>query len=184
VVAAGTPGLAEVVAAFGPEVLTPAGDLDRAAVARVVFAAAEQRRRLERIVHPLVRARVLELVAAAPEDAIVVNDVPLLVENGMAKGYDLVIVVLASERSRIDRLGRDRGMPEPEARARLSAQATDAQRREVADILLDNEGTLADLRAAVDAAWHDRVLPAARARAEAAEHAQQQGGTTTEAGQR
>jgi dephospho-CoA kinase len=163
VVAAGTPGLAEVVAAFGPEVLTPAGDLDRAAVARVVFADAGQRRRLEQIIHPLVRERVLELVAAAPEDAIVVNDVPLLVENGMTKGYDLVIVVLASERSRIDRLGRDRGMPEAEARARLSAQATDAQRREVADILIENEGTLADLRAAVDVAWRDRILPLAEA---------------------
>jgi dephospho-CoA kinase len=165
VVAAGTDGLAEVVEAFGPEVLTEAGELDRAAVAYLVFADAERRRRLEEIIHPRVRARVVEIVAAAPRDSIVVNDVPLLVEAGMAKAYQLVIVVLASEETRIARLRRDRGMPEAEALARLSAQANDAQRREVADIVIDNNGTLADLHAAVDAAWRDQVLPAARASA-------------------
>jgi dephospho-CoA kinase len=163
VVAAGTAGLTEVVEAFGPEVLTEAGELDRAAVARLVFADAERRRRLEQIIHPRVGARVVEIVAAAPRDSIVVNDVPLLVEAGMAKAYHLVIVVLASEQTRIARLRRDRGMPEAEARARLSAQASDAQRREVADIVIDNNGTLADLHAAVDAAWRDQVLPAASA---------------------
>ena len=165
VVTAGTDGLTEVVEAFGPEVLTEAGELDRAAVAHLVFADAERRRRLEEIIHPRVRARVVEIVAAAPRDSIVVNDVPLLVEAGMAKAYQLVIVVLASEETRIARLRRDRGMPEAEARARLSAQANDAQRREVADIVIDNNGTLADLHAAVDAAWRDQVLPAARASA-------------------
>lgn len=167
VVAAGTDGLAEVVEAFGPQVLTPDGDLDRAAVARLVFADAAQRGRLEQIIHPRVRSRVLELVAAAPPDAIVINDVPLLVEAGMAKAYDLVIVVLASERTRLDRLARDRGMSPDEAGARIAAQATDEQRREVADIIIDNDGSLAELHAAVDAAWRDRVLPAAAGRAPA-----------------
>jgi dephospho-CoA kinase len=104
---------------------------------------------------------VAQLVSAAPPESIVVNDVPLLVESGLAKTYDLVIVVLASERNRIDRLRRDRGMAEAEARARFSAQASDEQRREVADIVIDNDGTLDELYAAVDAAWDNTVLPAA-----------------------
>ncbi len=104
VVAAGTDGLAEVVAAFGSGVLTPDGALDRAAVAAMVFGDADKRRRLEAIIHPRVRARSTRLVAAAPPDAVVVNDVPLLVESGMAAGFDLVIVVLASEAVRLDRL--------------------------------------------------------------------------------
>jgi dephospho-CoA kinase len=161
VVAAGTDGLAEVVEAFGPDVLTETGELDRAAIARIVFADAAKRQQLERIIHPRVRDGVVRFVSAAPPDAIVVNDVPLLVESGMAKTYDLVIVVLASERTRIDRLARDRGVSQDEARARFAAQASDEERRAVADIVIDNDGTLDELRAAVDAAWRDQVLPAA-----------------------
>lgn len=161
VVAPGTEGLAEVVAAFGSAVLDADGALDRPALGRLVFGDDEARRRLEAIVHPRVRARTGELVAAAAPDAIVVNDVPLLVEAGLAPAYDLVIVVLADEATRLSRLRRDRGMTEEEARARIRAQATDEQRRAVADIVLVNDGTLDDLRAQVDAAWHERLVPAA-----------------------
>jgi dephospho-CoA kinase len=159
VVAPGTDGLAEVVDAFGSGVLGPDGALDRAALARVVFADETGRRRLEGIIHPRVRARTGELAAAAPDDAIVVNDVPLLVEAGLAGGYELVIVVLASESVRLDRLTRDRGMSEAEARSRIRAQATDEQRRAVADVIIENDGTLDDLNKAVDALWAERLAP-------------------------
>lgn len=161
VVAPGTEGLAEVVAAFGAGVLGPDGALDRPALGRLVFGDAEARGRLEAIIHPRVRARTGELVAAAAPDAIVVNDVPLLVETGIAAGYDLVIVVLSDESERVARLVRDRGMSESEARSRIAAQATDEQRRAVAHIVLVNDGTLAGLRAQVDEVWQGRLLPAA-----------------------
>jgi dephospho-CoA kinase len=151
VVAPGTEGLADVVAEFGPEILEPSGALDRAAVGRLVFADEAARRRLESIIHPRVRARTAELVAAAPADAVVVNDVPLLVEAGLAAAYDVVVVVLAPERSRVERLARDRGMDATEAYARIAAQATDEQRREVADVVIENDGSLADLMGEVDA---------------------------------
>ncbi len=160
-VAPGTEGLAEVVAAFGSDVLGPDGALDRPALGRIVFADPVARERLEKIVHPRVRARVAELVAAAGPGKVVVNDVPLLVESRLADTYDLVIVVLASEATRVARLVRGRGMTEAEARSRIAAQATDEQRRAVATIVLDNEGTVAELRAAVDRVWRERLAPAA-----------------------
>jgi dephospho-CoA kinase len=159
VVAPGTEGLAEVVAAFGPEVLAPDGSLDRAVLARRVFGDDAARRRLEEIIHPRVRARTRELVSAVPPDAVVVNDVPLLVESNLAAGYDMVVVVLADERARLRRLAQDRGMSESEARARIAAQATDEQRRAAADVVLINDGTLDELRAAVDEVWRERMLP-------------------------
>lgn len=162
VVRPGTDGLAEVRAAFGDEVLGADGGLDRPALGRIVFADEAQRRRLEEIVHPRVRARAAEIVAAAAPDAIVVNDVPLLVEAGLAGGFDLVIVVLAGEEVRVTRLARDRRMPEAEARSRIAAQATDEQRRAVADVVIVNDGSLEDLRRAVDAVWHERILPLAQ----------------------
>jgi dephospho-CoA kinase len=159
VVQPGTDGLADVVAAFGPDVLTPSGELDRPALGRLVFADPDRRQTLERIIHPRVRTRTAEIVGAAPPDSVVVNDVPLLVETGQARVYELVIVVLASEDVRIARLARDRGMSDQDARARIAAQATDEQRRAVADIVIVNDGTLDELRAAVDAAWHDTIEP-------------------------
>jgi dephospho-CoA kinase len=159
VVATGTDGLTEVVAEFGPGVLGPDGALDRPALGRLVFDDAAARRRLEAIIHPRVRERAAELVAAAAPDAIVVNDVPLLVEAGLAAGFDLVIIVLAGEDTRIERLARTRGMTEADARARIRAQATDEQRRAVADVLLDNDGSLAELRDKVDTVWRERLLP-------------------------
>jgi dephospho-CoA kinase len=154
VVALGTDGLAEVVAAFGPGVLGPDGALDRPALGRLVFADADARRRLEAIVHPRVRALTAELMESAPPGSIIVNDVPLLVETGIARGYDVVVVVLASEVTRLRRLA-GRGMSTAEARGRIAAQATDEQRRAVADVVLENDGTLGDLRDAVDRLWRD-----------------------------
>ena len=158
VVEPGTPGLEAVVAAFGQEVLTPEGALDRPALAAVVFADPDARRRLDGIVHPLVRARATELVAAAPPDAVVVQDVPLLVETGQAGSYDLVLVVEADLDTRVRRLV-GRGLAEDDARARIAAQASDEQRRAVADVVLDNSGSVEDLSAQVDRFWAERVTP-------------------------
>ena len=158
VVEPGTPGLEAVVAAFGQEVLTPEGALDRPALAAVVFADPDARRRLDGIVHPLVRARATELVAAAPPDAVVVQDVPLLVETGQAGSYDLVLVVEADLDTRVRRLV-GRGLAEDDARARIAAQASDDQRRAVADVVLDNSGSVEDLEAQVDRFWAERVAP-------------------------
>jgi dephospho-CoA kinase len=159
VVEPGTPGLEAVAAAFGPGVLTPEGALDRPALAAVVFADPEARRRLDGIVHPLVRARAAELVAAAPPDAVVVQDVPLLVETGQAGSYELVLVVEADLDTRVRRLV-GRGVSEEDARARIAAQATDEQRRAVADVVLDNSGTVEELEAQVERFWAERVAPA------------------------
>ena len=159
VVERGTPGLAAVVEAFGPEVLAPDGSLDRPALAAVVFADPEARRRLDAIVHPLVRRRSAELDASAPRDAVVVHDVPLLVETGRWHPYDLVLVVEADRGIRVARLV-GRGLSAEDARARIAAQATDEQRWAVADAVLDNSGTLEELAAQVDRFWTDRVVPA------------------------
>ncbi|MPY72490.1 MAG: dephospho-CoA kinase, partial [Alphaproteobacteria bacterium] len=125
-VAPGSEGLAEVVAAFGTDVLAAGGSLDRPQVGRLVFADDDARRRLEAIVHPRVRARRAELVAAAPPGAVVVDDVPLLVESGLQGDYDVVVVVDAPDAVRLDRLVRLRGMSRDDARARMAAQATRA----------------------------------------------------------
>ncbi len=153
VVEPGTPGLAAVVEAFGDDVLTADGALDRAAMARRIFGDDAARATLEGIVHPLVRARTAELIAAAPDGAVVVNDVPLIVEKQMSRLYETVVVVFASLPTRLDRLVRLRGMTPQEAQARIDAQATDEQRREVADVAIVNDGTPEELDAAVEAAW-------------------------------
>ena len=161
VVEPGTPGLARIVEAFGDGVLAVDGSLDRAALAAVVFADPDARRRLDGIVHPLVRARATELAAAAPPDSVVVNDVPLLVETGQASSYDLVLVVEADPATRVSRLVQ-RGLTAEDARARIAAQASDGQRRAVADVVLDNGGTPEQLAAQVDRFWAEHVAPAAR----------------------
>ncbi len=159
VVAPGTPGLAAVAEAFGAGVLTADGELDRPALAAVVFGDPDARRRLDGIVHPLVRARSVELLAEMPPDAVVVQDIPLLVETGQAGSFDLVLVVEADPGTRVARLV-GRGLSEDDARARIAAQATDEQRRAVADAVLDNSGTPEQLEAQVDRFWAERVAPA------------------------
>ena len=146
VVAPGTPGLVRVVEAFGAEVLTADGQLDRPAVGALVFADPERLRTLESIVHPLVRSRSVEIEDAAPEGALVVHDIPLLAETGQAGRFDAVIVVDASEELQVERLVRDRGMAREDALARIAAQAPRDQRRAVATYVIENTGTREDLR--------------------------------------
>ncbi|MFI2409503.1 dephospho-CoA kinase [Streptomyces sp. NPDC018947] len=153
VVAPGTPGLASVVEAFGEDVLAADGSLDRPKLGSIVFADAERLAVLNSIVHPLVGARSRELEQAAAPDAVVVHDVPLLTENGLAPLYDLVVVVDADPATQLDRLVRLRGMTEEDARARMAAQATREQRRAVADVVIDNDVPLEELRRRVDEVW-------------------------------
>jgi dephospho-CoA kinase len=159
VVEPGTPGLAAVVDAFGEQVLAADGSLDRPALAAVVFSDPAARARLDAIVHPLVRRRSAELVAAAPAGAVVVNDVPLLVETGQAASFDVVLVVEADPEIRVARLVQ-RGLTEDDARARIASQASDEQRRAVADVVLDNSGTPEELAEQVDRFWAERVARA------------------------
>jgi dephospho-CoA kinase len=159
VVAPGTDGLAEVVAAFGDGVLDADGALDRPALASVVFGDRDAREQLNSIIHPRVRRRSDELIGAAPADAVVVQDIPLLVEGRMAPLFPLVVVVHAHAEERVRRLVGQRGMPEADARARIAAQADDDARRAAADVWLDNSGAPGDLEAAVDALWTDRIVP-------------------------
>ncbi|MEU1310086.1 dephospho-CoA kinase [Streptomyces cinnamoneus] len=155
VVEPGTPGLTAVVAEFGQGVLTPEGALDRPGLGAIVFADPARLAALNAIVHPLVRARSAELESAARPDAVVVHDVPLLAENGLAPLYDLVVVVDASTGTRLDRLIRLRGMTADEAHARMAAQATREQRLAVADLVIDNDGPLEELEPRVRAVWEE-----------------------------
>ncbi|GGQ37671.1 dephospho-CoA kinase [Streptomyces mutabilis] len=153
VVAPGTPGLAAVVAAFGEEVLAEDGSLDRPRLGSIVFADPEKLAALNSIVHPLVGDRSRALEEAAAEDAVVVHDVPLLTENGLAPLYDVVVVVDVDPATQLDRLVRLRGMTEQDARARMAAQATRRQRREIADVIIDNDVPLDRLRSRVAEVW-------------------------------
>ncbi|MFE0047941.1 dephospho-CoA kinase [Streptomyces albireticuli] len=153
VVEPGTPGLAAVVAEFGPGVLTPEGALDRPALGAIVFADPGRLAALNAIVHPLVRERSAQLEAAAGPDAVLVHDVPLLAENGLAPLYDLVIVVDASTETRLDRLVGLRGMTPDEARARMAAQATREARLAIADVVIENDGSRGELEARVRGVW-------------------------------
>lgn len=163
VVEPGTPGLAAVVEAFGRDVLAPDGSLDRPALGAIVFADADRLAVLNSIVHPLVGARSAELEAAATGDSVVVHDVPLLAENGLAPLYDVVVVVDASPETQLDRLVRLRGMSEEDARARMAAQATRDKRLDIADIVIDNDVPLDELHRRVDAVWADLAQRAAAA---------------------
>jgi len=146
VVAPGTPGLAQVVDAFGPEVLAPDGTMDRAKVGAIVFADPDQRRRLEGIVWPLVHEAGAALAAAAGPEGLVVHDIPLLVESGQQSDFDAVVVVDVPVETQVERLVRDRGWTEADARARIDAQATREQRLAAATHVVDNTGSLDDLR--------------------------------------
>lgn len=156
----GTSGYDEVVTAFGPQVVAPGGALDREALARLVFADADARRRLEAIVHPQVRRLAAEreaAAAAADPAAVVVHDIPLLVETGQADSFGLVVVVAAPAALRVDRLVRLRGMAPHDAQARVGAQAPDDVREAAADVVLDGTGTDEGLRAQVDTLWQRLV---------------------------
>lgn len=153
VVEPGTEGLAEVVGAFGPEVLLPDGTLDRPRLGDIVFADPELRSKLNAIVHPRVGARMAELEQAAGPGAIVVLDVPLIAESGRTDAYDLIVVVDAPPRVQVDRLVRRRGMTREQARARMEAQASREQRLAIADIVVDNSGSLGELDRQVGDLW-------------------------------
>lgn len=161
VVEPGTPGLEAVAAAFGPAVLRPDGSLDREALGQVVFGDDDARRRLNGIVHPLIGRRTAELADLAERrgSSVLVHDVPLLVEADLASAYHLVLVAEAPIEVRLHRLTALRGMPEAAAQARIAVQATDEQRRAVADVVLVNDGDLDALAVRVDEVWHGRIQP-------------------------
>ena len=145
VVAPGTDGLAEVVEAFGKEILRADGELDRPRLGDIVFADPALRGKLNAIVHPRVGARMAELERGAGPGAIVVHDVPLIAESGLVGGYDLVVVVDVPPRIQVERLVRYRGMTREQAQARMAAQASREQRLAIAGIVIDNSGSLAEL---------------------------------------
>ena len=157
VVQPGTPGLGEIAAVFGPRVLRPDGSLDREQLGQLVFADPGLRAKLNAIVHPLVHERMRQLeqqaIAAAGPAAIIVHDVPLLAENGLGRGFDTVLVVDAPDDQRVQRLTATRGMTAAHAQDRMAAQASRQQRLAIADIVIDNSGTLDDLDHRVDEVW-------------------------------
>ena len=175
VVAPGTPGLAAVVEAFGEEILAEDGSLDRPRLGAVVFADPDRLAVLNSIVHPLVGARSRALEAAAAEDAVVVHDVPLLTENGLAPLYDVVVVVDVDPATQLDRLVRLRGMSQEDARARMAAQASREQRRTVADVVVDNDVPLPRLEQRVRELWDDLVHRARRTAAPSTEQRPRRG---------
>ena len=157
VVAKGTPGLAQVVEAFGPEILLPDGGMDRAKVGRIVFNDEAKRKLLEGIVHPLVFERYAALEASAPQDGVVIHDIPLLAESGRADTFDAVIVVETPAEVQVERMLRDRGWTLEDAESRIASQATPEQRRAIATHLIVNTGTREELRARVEAVYAELV---------------------------
>lgn len=153
VVEPGTPGLAAIVERFGAGVLAADGSLDRPALGRIIFADPDARADLEAITHPAIRARARALRAAAPEGSVVIDVIPLLVEAGLADGFDTVIVVDADPDTQLRRLRSRDGFTAQEAGQRLAAQASRADRLAVADLVVPNTGDLADLRREVDQVW-------------------------------
>jgi len=159
VVEPGTPGLAALVDAFGDGILSEDGSLNRPALASLAFADDTSRGTLNGILHPLIGARTMEQISSAPSDAVLVQDIPLLVEGSMAPAFNLVVIVYVDEEERVRRLVGSRGMPESDARARIAAQANDDQRRAVADVWLDNSGEPGSLDDVVRDLWANRLVP-------------------------
>lgn len=159
VVEPGSPGLAALAERFGDGILAADGSLDRPALAAAAFTDEQSRLALNAILHPLIGARTAEHLAQAPADAIVVQDIPLLVENAMAPAFELVAIVFVDEVQRLRRLTELRGMDEGDARARIAAQASDEQRLAVADVRLDNNGGPEELVSQVRKLWHERLIP-------------------------
>jgi dephospho-CoA kinase len=155
VVAPDTDGLTAVIAAFGPDVLGADGTLDRVRLGDIVFADQQKLATLNSIVHPRVGARMRELEEGAGPGSVVVHDVPLIAENGLASAYDLVVVVDVPPRTQLDRLIRLRGMSREQAQARMAAQASREQRLAIADIVVDNSGSLAELDRQAGELWSE-----------------------------
>ena len=164
-VAPGTDGFERVVQAFGRDILTPDGDLDRRRLGEVVFDHVDRRRELEAIIHPEVARLFMEAVEPyrTTED-VVIYSIPLLVERGMVDAFDVIVVVVADEDRRVERVVRDRGLDRDEVRARIAAQVTDAERSRVADVLLDNDGEPGELEVQVDRLWPELTARAAAGR--------------------
>lgn len=165
-VAPGSPGVAAVAQEFGGEVLTPEGGLDRSAMRALVFRDPDARRRLEAIVHPEVeRLRLEEEARLSQEDGastVVVHDIPLLFEVGLEERFDVVVLVDAPEDERLRRLVEERGLPEDEARGIIAAQQPAGPKRSRADVVIDNDGTLAELERKARAAWAQLLRRAGR----------------------
>ncbi|AJT40841.1 dephospho-CoA kinase [Psychromicrobium lacuslunae] len=159
VVAPGTAGLAEIRQTFGAELISGEGELNRARLGELIFSDQSKREKLNAIVHPKVRARAAELRAEAGREAIIVQDIPLLVETGQGANFHLVIVVDAADELRVARMVTLRGLSEAEAQDRLRAQASRQERLSVADIVLDNNGTEAELLSQIDEVWENRLQP-------------------------
>ena len=159
VVAPGTAGLAAVAAHFGAQILLADGSLNRPHLGALVFADKNQLAALNGIVHPLVRAAADTLQHDAGAGAVVVQDIPLLVETGQGANFHLVVVVEAPVETRISRMMINRGMTRTDAQARIAAQASDTAREAAADILLKNSGEPAEVLAELEALWHERLLP-------------------------
>lgn len=159
-VAPGSPGLAEVVAAFGGEILTGDGMLDRAALARIVFADPTALAALNGITHPRIAGRRREIIAGLPPGAVIVEDIPLLAESALDRRqeWDLVIVVDAPDDVRLDRLVR-RGLSADDARQRMDRQSSREERLAIADVVIDNSGDEGELRSQVEALWAARIAP-------------------------
>lgn len=159
VVEPGTPGLAKVVEAFSSAVLGPDGRLDRPRLGSLVFGDPERLAVLNGIIHPLVRERAAALTAAAPAGAVLVQDIPLLVETGQGAHFHLVVVVDAPEPVRVRRMVEHRKMTEDQALSRIAAQAGREERLAAADVVLENAGSKEELRDAVDRLWKFRLTP-------------------------
>jgi dephospho-CoA kinase len=161
VVEPGTSALAAISDRFGPQVLSD-GQLDRTRLAQIVFADPLARRDLERIVHPAVRARAADLERAAGRAAVVVHVIPLLVETGQQEDFDLVVTVDVDHETQIKRLIARNGYTRAEAESRIAAQASREDRRIAADVVLDNTGSVAQLREQIDALWAELGSAGAR----------------------
>ena len=162
VVEPGTPGLARVVDAFSSAILTPGGGLDRARLGTLVFGDPERLAVLNGIIHPLVRERAAAMMATAPATAVVVQDIPLLVETGQGSNFHLVLVVDAPDAVRVERMVEHRSMTVDQARARMAAQARREDRLAAADVVLENSGTREELQDTVDRLWEQRLVPFAQ----------------------
>jgi dephospho-CoA kinase len=161
VVEPGTPALAAIIDRFGAQVLRD-GRLDRAGLAQIVFADPVARRDLERIVHPAVRARAAELERAAGDAAVVVHVIPLLVETGLDEDFDLVVTMDVDHETQIQRLMMRNGYTRAEAESRIAAQASREDRKRAADVVLDNTGSVTQLREQIDALWAELSSAVAR----------------------